>query len=425
MKPVKKNTFEQFKNLLNFAFNNERSSFYRDKYQKTGFTPDSDFRSLKDVKKIPLLTREELVQEDTSRLLFVPEEKVKNVFPTSGTTTGKSFITFHSKDVLGFPPNHELHQKKVLILFSPFHANLNPTLPQTKLVFFGNIFNLPASCLVASKLGINHVWTTPTLAILLKKYLADYPDFQENLRSLSLIGEMVSPEKKRLLQKFYLNKEIFINYGTSEMGGIPAMQCRALAKRSGEILFHLRVEDCYFEIINPETKEEVPLGEQGELIITNFINRATPLIRYRTGDLASFRENDCSCGAPGPLLKICGRINYDIAKVAGFELRSDMLERPLINLSSFLKDEFEAHIHETFMGDKPRIQIKLNLSLKEGVKESPELKQKIENELLENWRLSPRLNLKKAVEAGLFDFPQINFVQFPFSVKARRFLILH
>ena len=426
---MQKYPFEQFKNLLNFAFNNEYSSFYRDKYRKAGFTPDSDFRSLKDVKKVPLLTREELAQENTSQLLFIPEQKVGAVSPTSGTTTGKPFIVFHSKDVLGSPPNHVMQQKKVLLLIEPFRApaiHVTALMKREKIIYLaGDIFNLPASCLLASKLGVNHIFTTPTLAIILKKYLVNYPDFQKNLRALSLIGEKVSPEKKKLLQELYPNKEIFIMYGISEMNGELAFQCHALAERNGEILFHPRFKDCYFEIINPETKEEVPFEEQGELVITSFKNRATPLIRYRPGDSASFRKNNCPCGILNPLLAIHGRINYDIVKAGGFELRSDMLEKPLLNLGLFLKNEFEIHIYEKFAENKPKIQIKINLSLKEGVKESPELKQKIENELLENWQLSPRLKLKRAIEAGFFESLQINFVNFPKSPKPKRSLLLH
>jgi phenylacetate-CoA ligase len=419
----------KFKDLLSFVFNNEHSSFYRDKYQKAGFMPNADFQSLEDIKRIPLLTRKELAEEDCSRLLFVPDQEAEIVSPTSGSTTGKPFITFHSiKDRLVPHPDIEMPQNKALVLMSPFRApitSLAVKQAKAKHVLMGDIFNLPASCYLASKLGVNHISTTPALLLILKKYLVNYPDLEKNLRSFVIGGELVTPEKKKMLQELYPDKEIFMIYGLSEAGGINARQCRTLAGRSREVLFHPGVETCYFEIINPETEKEVPFGERGELIITNFKNRATPLIRYRTGDSASFKENDCPCGAPGPLLEFYGRINYDIIKVGGIELRSDMLEKPLMNLSSYLKDCFEVHVHEAFAGNKPKIQITLNLSLKEGVGDSPAIRKKIEEEFLENWRLSPRFNLRKAVETGLFGFPQINFVQFPLTGKARRVLILN
>jgi phenylacetate-CoA ligase len=431
MRPVKDNSFDQFKNLLSFVFNNEHSGFYRDKYRKAGFAPDTDFRSLEDIKKIPFSNKKELIKEDPSRLLFVPEQEVEVVATTSGTTTQKPLIVFYAKEHLGLSPDWwdiRMHEKKVLILMSSSRIPMiNLSFRKAKLTLAGDVYNLPASCLLASRIGVNHIHTTPTLAIMLKKYLAEYPDFYKNILSFSVGGEMSSEGKRKLLKETYPGKEIFINYGMSEIGGCPALQCNNLVRRDGRPLFHCRVEDCYFEIINPETKEDVPFGEQGELVLTSFRSRATPLIRYRTGDAASFRENDCPCGAPGPLLEVHGRINHDIIRVGGFELRSDMLEKPIINLSSYIKDSFEVHIYEKFAGSGSKIRIVLNLSLKDGVEDSPAIRKKVEEEFLENWQISPRASLKKAVEAGLFELPQINFtsINLPASGKTKRILVLH
>jgi phenylacetate-CoA ligase len=431
MEPVKENSFEQFKNLLDFAFNNKHSSFYRDKYRKAGFAPDTDFRSLEDVKKIPFSSKEELIKENPSRLLFVPEQEVEVVATTSGTTTQKPLIVFYAKEHLGLSPDWwdvRMREKKVLILMHSSRIPMvNLSFREAKLTLAGDVYNLPASCLLASRLGVNHVHTTPTLALMLKKHLAEYRELENNLQSFSVGGEMVGEGKRKLLRESYPGKEIFINYGMSEIGGCPALQCRHLARREGKPLFHCRVDDCYFEIIDPETKEDVPFGEEGELVLTSFRSKATPLVRYLTGDAASFRENDCPCGAPGPFLEVHGRINYDIIRVGGFELRSDMLEKAITSLGSYIKDSFEAHIYEKFAGNKPKIRIVLNLSLRDDVKESPAIRKKVEEEFLENWQISPRANLKKAVEAGLFEFPQINFVSInlPASGKTRRVLVLH
>jgi phenylacetate-CoA ligase len=425
-----KDNLFKFKNLLDFVFDNKCSSFYRDKYQKVGFIPKVNFQSLADIKKIPLLSKEELMNEDPYRLLFVPEKEAEIISPTSGTTTGKPFVTFQSlKDRQGFTEkvNPKLRVKRLLTLLSPFRA---PTtcLPMKDApishILVGDIFNLPVSVYLASRLQVDRIDTTPTFAIILKKHLANYPDFEKNIRTIALAGELVSPEKKKTLRKLYPDKEIFITYGLSEAGGSITSQCHPLAERDDEIFFHLMMDVCYFEIIDPKTEKEVPLGKKGELVITRFNSWATPLLRYRTGDLASFEKNDCSCGAPGPLLKVYGRIKYDIVKVGGFELRSDALEKALINLNSYLEDSFEAHIRETFIGAKPKICLTLNLSLLKGVKDSLLIRKKIEEELLKNWWISPRFNLEKAVGVGLFEISQINFIKFPVSTKTRRLLIL-
>lgn len=421
--------FLKIRRLLNFVFKNKHSNFYHIKYKRAGFNPQIDFKVINDVKKIPLLSREEYEQEDLSRLLFVPEKDINSFCFTAGTTTRKPIFTFYSKNFLGIPKDIEIKHKKILLLISsfriPFFLDGYRQLKRVPLVLAGDITNLPFSCELASKMGINHIRTTPTLAIILKKYLIKYPNFQNNLRVLTLGGEIISKKKRELLKELYPNQEIYFQYGLSEAAGAPAVQCSNLVQQKEEIFFHPRIDDCYFEIINPNTEENVPFGKQGELVLTNFRNQATPIIRYKTGDMASLRKNNCPCGTLGPLLTIHGKINYNIVNVGGFQLHTEMLERSLMNLHSFLKTEFEAHIWEKFSENKPKIKIKLNLSLRENIKEHPELRAKIEKDLLENWQLSPRLNLKMAIEAGFFEIPQINFVQFPFSNKARQALILH
>jgi phenylacetate-CoA ligase len=55
-------------------------------------------------------------------------------------------------------------------------------------------------------------------------------------------------------------------------------------------------------------------GEVGELVITELNNYAAPLIRYRSGDFASFAIKHCGCGRTLPVIeKLFGRA-YDTLK---------------------------------------------------------------------------------------------------------------
>ena len=424
--------FLRFRELLKFVFENKYSDFYRRKYEQVSFNPLSDFKSIEDIKKIPFLTRKELAITDPKKLLFIEEDGVDCIIPTSGTT-GDPFFVFHSFAIPNLPTHHDsLNFGKILSLVNPlrikpnhyfipyeFKIKNNQLLP-------GDIYNIPASLKIASKIKVNTIYTTtPSLAIILKDYLDQNPELKNSLKFLILGGELVSPYKKIFLQELYPNLEIFINYGAAEFPGTLGDQCTFLAQRNDRVYYHPLFSIAHLEIIDPLTEKNVEIGKEGELVVTCFHNRATPLIRYKTGDLVRFHKNDCPCGCPGPLLEVLGRAKFDIVKVGGFGLRREMLEKAILNLKDYLKESFEAHFYENFIGTKPRTKMILNLSLKKWVKETPELKRKIERELLENWQLSPRLNLKMAVEAGLFEIPQINFVQFPLQVKARQVLILH
>jgi phenylacetate-CoA ligase len=50
------------------------------------------------------------------------------------------------------------------------------------------------------------------------------------------------------------------------------------------------------EVVDPATGEPVPDGKEGELVFTSLTKEALPVIRYRSGDLASISYRPCACG---------------------------------------------------------------------------------------------------------------------------------
>jgi phenylacetate-CoA ligase len=80
-------------------------------------------------------------------------------------------------------------------------------------------------------------------------------------------------------------------YGLSEMNA-PGVAVECIYKQG----MHLG-EDFYIaEIINPETCEQIPDGEEGELVLTHINREAMPIIRYRTRDLTRIIPGECQCG---------------------------------------------------------------------------------------------------------------------------------
>jgi phenylacetate-CoA ligase len=73
--------------------------------------------------------------------------------------------------------------------------------------------------------------------------------------------------------------------------------------------YHLFSEQGILEIVNSKGEPISKEGETGRIIITNFSNRAFPLIRYDTGDLAVYSGEECRCGRglPSPATRIVGR----------------------------------------------------------------------------------------------------------------------
>ncbi|HKP50886.1 MAG TPA: hypothetical protein VJU17_12765, partial [Gemmatimonadales bacterium] len=90
-------------------------------------------------------------------------------------------------------------------------------------------------------------------------------------------------------------------YGTSETKEI-AWECSAGNRHINSDVVHLEAVD--------DSGRIVPDGVEGDLVATVLVNRAMPLLRYRTGDRGSLRADRCSCGCPMPLLGlVTGRIS--------------------------------------------------------------------------------------------------------------------
>lgn len=417
----KKDNFLRLKKILEFAYNNEYSDFYRIKYQKAGFNPLSDFNSMHDIKKIPFLAKEEIMSLDPYKLLFVDEKKVTYVGQTTGTTGNPIFFFHSTRD----NPT-KVYGKRCLCL-----CRTSILLRQSRIftdidswMIAGDVHNIPATLQMASKLKIDTIHANVGMAIIIYDYLQNYPELKNSLKRLILNGEVVGPERKKFLQKLYPGIKIFLLYGSAE-GGQIALQCEHLAKKENGIYYHPEFHIHNFEIIDPNSEKETKMGEKGELVLTNLSIMATPIIRYRTGDLVNFKEISCSCGLSGPLLQIWGRVNYDSIRAGGFEFRTDMLEIPMLNLRDCLQDSFEITVSEIFNEGKQKLKISVNLSLKDGIQKSLLMERRIKNELLDNWQLSPRLNLGMAVKAGIIDYPKINFVQFPKSQKPKRVFVFN
>jgi phenylacetate-CoA ligase len=319
--PTSNDNFLKIKKLVEFAYNNEFSDFYLTKYQKAGFNPSSDFNSIEDIRKIPFVTKKELLEVDNSKRLFVKEQDVEFLSMTSGTT-GKPLMMFYSKPEKFSDPDalSNVDFGRILMMLNPFRslvAGLSHKRQKNPgLLLIGDIHDMATTCKLASELGVNTIQSSPTIAIILKDYIEEFPDLKKSLKCLLLGGEVMTPAKKEFIKKLYPNLKVFTKYVMSE-SGLGVDQCHYLAEKEDQIYYHTRDTEAHIELIDPETGQDVELEKEGELIVTSFWNFAMPLIRYKTGDMAIFHKNDCPCKTPGLLFQVTGRANKDTVKAEG------------------------------------------------------------------------------------------------------------
>ncbi len=111
-------------------------------------------------------------------------------------------------------------------------------------------------------------------------------------RCVLTCGENLSQPARDELEST-LHAPVRDGYGMCEFGTI-AVQC----ERGN---YHIESERLVVEIVDDKGRTAAP-GEPGEVVVTELVNRAMPLIRYRTGDVASLDPHSCDCGYPGDVL---------------------------------------------------------------------------------------------------------------------------
>ena len=144
------------------------------------------------------------------------------------------------------------------------------------------------------------------------------PREELSLRLLVVAGDVRAENTKGKLEKTF-GAEVREAYGTADLGLIAA-EC---SEGGGMHLY----EEILVEVVDPKTGKHVPFGEGGEIVASDIVRKAMPIIRYRTGDITEgLNLEPCPCGRSTPRLKrILGR-SGDIAKVKGMFINPSEVE---------------------------------------------------------------------------------------------------
>jgi len=114
------------------------------------------------------------------------------------------------------------------------------------------------------------------------------------------------------------------HYGLTEIIG------PGVVSECSERHLHINADVFYPEIIDPNTGETLEYGNEGELVFTTLTKEAFPAVRFRTRDLAMISEGKCSCGRTLPIMsRIKGRSD-DMMKVKGVIVFPSQIEAALM-----------------------------------------------------------------------------------------------
>lgn len=174
-----------------------------------------------------------------------------------------------------------------------------------------------------------------------------------NLRLAIIGGEMGGGPIRKIVEDKYgiATRDM---YGTADLGLI-AFECSA---KSG---MHI-AEGVILEMISYETGKPVKPGEVGEIVITP-IDETYPLIRFGTGDIASWTDEPCSCGRNSfRLTRLLGRVG-DAVRTRGMFIHPRQLEPAM---SKFLQvARYQAVV--TRPATRDNLTLKIELESEEGI----------------------------------------------------------
>jgi phenylacetate-CoA ligase len=335
---MKELQLERLKWSIRHAYNNV--PFYRKSFDKAGFHPDQ-FKSLDDMRRIPFLTKQDMRDNYPYGLFAVPLEKVIRVHASSGTTGNSTVVGYTKNDVEVFAEvvarclvSYGVSDKDIIQVaygYGLFTGGLGLHYGSEKL---GAITvpmsggNTPRQLMLMKDFGTTVLCCTPSYALNIADFIEkNMPEFK--IESTKLRVGVFGAEPWTEEMRHEIEQRLKINaydiYGLSEVIG-PGVSSEC-SQKSG---LHVYEDHFYVEIIDPNTGEVLPEGEQGEIVYTSLTKEAFPDIRYRSRDITRLYHDDCKCGRTlVKMEKISGRSD-DMLIIRGVNVFPTQIESVLM-----------------------------------------------------------------------------------------------
>jgi phenylacetate-CoA ligase len=309
---IKYNESLQIQRLKQSIETARKSEFYRERLK------DIEINSLEDIKKIPFTTKDELREAGCYGLVAVPRTQLVEYHESFGTTgipvsswrtendcrQSTRVITAHGID---FYSDDIVFIRNPYALSSPAHeiqaaareagACVVPVSTRSDITSYSRTVNLlhKLQPTIMTCIPIEGFFLAETAKLMGLDPKTDFPV----LRAFYCAGELMNEKRRCVLEKIW-GIDILMYYGSTEMG--------TMGSACKHKHIHLYPENYLFEILNPETMENVKPGEKGTLVVTTLAREAQPIFRFNTGDIVEIVEHHfCLCGSKHPILKHYGR----------------------------------------------------------------------------------------------------------------------
>jgi phenylacetate-CoA ligase len=332
------------------------SRFYQRKFREAGITPES-IRGVEDLRRLPMTTKQDLRDEYPFGFFIVPREDVVRIHASSGTT-GKLTVggytagdlalwaevmarTVTAAGVTRYDVVQNAYGYGLFTGGLGFHLGAE-TVGATVIPISGGLARRQITLM--EDFGTTVLTCTPSYSLVLaEEAQAMGVDIKSRMRlRAGIFGAEPWTEEMRQKIESHLGIKAYDIYGLTEIiGPGVSVECE---HQNG---LHVFEDHFLAEIIDPDTGEPLPYGEEGELVFTTLTKEAMPVLRYRTRDRTVLHAEPCPCGRTLVRMeKVRGRTD-DMLIVRGVNVFPSLIEKALLNVEGL-------EPHYQIIIDRPR-----------------------------------------------------------------------
>ncbi len=333
----------QFKTLK------DRSPFYAKKYEGIDL---SGVKTQEDFEKLPFTEKADLREAYPLGLAAVPKEEIVRIHSSSGTTGTPVVIPYTKKDIDDwanmFARCYEYAgctPEDVIQITTGYGLWTAGTGFQAGAERLGAMAVPMGSGNTAKQLQFLQdfqstvLCATSSFALLMAEEIKKNNLQDKIALKKGVIGSERWGEKMRKRISDELGIELYDIYGLTEVYGPGiGINCKA------DSAMHIWSDYVYVEIVDPETGELLPDGEEGEIVLTTLQKEGAPLIRFRTHDLSRIVPGECECGSKHPRIDIITGRTDDMVKVRGCNIFPALIEE-CIAFTDGCSSEYQVYIN--------------------------------------------------------------------------------
>mgnify|MGYP001276672909 CR=1 FL=1 len=322
----------------------EKVPLFRSRMDEKKLKP-SDIKSLKDITLIPFSMKKDLRDTYPYGLFATDMKQVVRLHASSGTT-GKPIVVGYTQEDMdvwaqvikrgllatGYTSDDIVQNFYGYGLFTGglgVHGGLE-SLGATVIPVSGG--NTERQIMIMKDFEVTAIAGTPS-------YFIRIIDVAEkmgiDLKTLKIKRGLFGAEPWSDGMRDYIEERTGIKaydiYGLSEIIG-PGVGCECECQNG----IHIYEDHFYPEIIDPETLEPLPDGQEGELVISTLSKQAMPVLRYRTRDITSIEATPCPCGRTIRRINRIGRRSDDMFIIRGVNVFPSQIETALLRAEKAL-----------------------------------------------------------------------------------------